>query len=197
MFFRITYPRIMHTLHIFMLVCGLLSFYITHVCQGYFLRSNGQTIAQLQVKYNHEIGLSVVKEKLSLWFAPYYQSDEQSKRMCNHAWFSISELYHILWQVYWSWTSIPSINETSRLLYRSGNRFPTTAQCSMCQSCRYQPVICLRQTLNSSPPGQNGRRVADEIFNCISWMKMMQFRFMFHWNIFPRAQVTIRQHLFR
>ena len=30
-----------------------------------------------------------------------------------------------------------------------------------------------------------------------SWMKMFEFRLQFHWNLFPRVQLTIFQHWFR
>ena len=35
------------------------------------------------------------------------------------------------------------------------------------------------------------------ISNAFSWMKMMEFRFEFHWNLFPEVQLTISQHWFR
>ena len=33
--------------------------------------------------------------------------------------------------------------------------------------------------------------------NAFSWMKMYKFRVRFHWNLFPRVQLTISQHWFR
>ena len=33
--------------------------------------------------------------------------------------------------------------------------------------------------------------------NAFSWMKMFEFRFKFHWSLFPRVQLTILQHWFR
>ena len=33
--------------------------------------------------------------------------------------------------------------------------------------------------------------------NALSWMKMFEFRLKFHWNLFPRVQLTIFQHWFR
>ena len=35
------------------------------------------------------------------------------------------------------------------------------------------------------------------ISNAFSWMKMIKFRFEFHWNLFPWVQLTISQHWFR
>ena len=33
--------------------------------------------------------------------------------------------------------------------------------------------------------------------NASSWMKMIKFRFKFHWKLFPGVQLTIHQHWFR
>ena len=33
--------------------------------------------------------------------------------------------------------------------------------------------------------------------NSFSWMKMLEFRLKFHWNLFHRVQLTIFQHWFR
>ena len=33
--------------------------------------------------------------------------------------------------------------------------------------------------------------------NALSWMKMLEFRFNFHWNLFVRVQLAISQHWFR
>ena len=33
--------------------------------------------------------------------------------------------------------------------------------------------------------------------NRFSWLKMYQFRLIFHWSLFPRVQLTIFQHCFR
>ena len=44
---------------------------------------------------------------------------------------------------------------------------------------------------------QNGRQLPDNIFKCISWMKMYKFWLRFHWCLFPRVQLTIFQHWFR
>ena len=35
--------------------------------------------------------------------------------------------------------------------------------------------------------------MADDIFKCIFFMEMIKFKFKFHWNLFPRVQVTINQ----
>ena len=34
-------------------------------------------------------------------------------------------------------------------------------------------------------------------WNAFSWLKMIEFRFKFHWNLFPGVQLTVRQHGFR
>ena len=35
------------------------------------------------------------------------------------------------------------------------------------------------------------------ISDAFSWMKMIEFKFKFHWNLFPGVQLTINQHWFR
>ena len=37
----------------------------------------------------------------------------------------------------------------------------------------------------------------DDIFNAFSSMKVIRFRFKFHWNLFPGVQLTIKQRWFR
>ena len=39
-------------------------------------------------------------------------------------------------------------------------------------------------------PKQNGRHFPDAI-HAFYWMKMFKFRLRFHWNLFPRVQLTI------
>ena len=39
--------------------------------------------------------------------------------------------------------------------------------------------------------------IADDIFKCISWTKMREFRLIFHWILFPMVQLTLLQHWFR
>ena len=51
--------------------------------------------------------------------------------------------------------------------------------------------------INSLRPRQDGRHFPDDISNAFSWMKMHKFRLIFHWNLFPRVQLTIFQHWFR
>ena len=48
------------------------------------------------------------------------------------------------------------------------------------------------RSLNSLRPRQN-----DDIFTCISWMKMYQLRLQFLWSLFLRVQLTIFQHWIR
>ena len=56
----------------------------------------------------------------------------------------------------------------------------------------------LKVGFKSSPPGQNGRFVWQTTFsNAFSGMKMIKFRFKFHWNLFPGVQLTINHHWFR
>ena len=37
----------------------------------------------------------------------------------------------------------------------------------------------------------------ESVSNAFSWMKMIRFRFKFHWSLFPWVQLTINQHWFR
>ena len=50
--------------------------------------------------------------------------------------------------------------------------------------------------VNSSPPGQNGRHFADDIFTCI-FANEKSFWLKFHWSLFPMVQLIITQHCFR
>ena len=47
------------------------------------------------------------------------------------------------------------------------------------------------------PPGQNGRRFADDIFRCIFVNENFIVWFKFHWSMFLRDQLTIIKHEFR
>ena len=43
---------------------------------------------------------------------------------------------------------------------------------------------------------QNGHHFPDNIFKCISWIKMYEFQSRFHYSLFPRVQLTLFQHWF-
>ena len=45
-------------------------------------------------------------------------------------------------------------------------------------------------------PRQNGRRFTEDVFKCIFWMRMYEFRLRLHWSLFLRFQLTIFQHWF-
>ena len=52
--------------------------------------------------------------------------------------------------------------------------------------------------VHSPSPGQNGCHFCRRHFwIAFYWMKMIEFRFQFHWNGFPGVQLTRSQHLFR
>ena len=52
--------------------------------------------------------------------------------------------------------------------------------------------------INSSPPWTKWLPFWQTTFsNAFSWMKMIEFKFNFHWNLFRGAQLTIIQHWFR
>ena len=46
-------------------------------------------------------------------------------------------------------------------------------------------------TLNTLRPRQDGRHFPDDIFKCISWMKMFEFWLKSHWSLFLRVQYSI------
>ena len=48
--------------------------------------------------------------------------------------------------------------------------------------------------VNSSPPGQNGRHFADDIFSCIFTNEKFCILKKNHWSLFLRVQLTITQH---
>ena len=56
-------------------------------------------------------------------------------------------------------------------------------------------ILC--EYINSLRPTQNGRLFADDTFKPISSIETSFFRLKFHWNFFPRFQLTISQHWFR
>ena len=60
-------------------------------------------------------------------------------------------------------------------------------------------VISIPRTLAfiSSPPGQNDRLFADDIFTCILVNNFFLFWLKFHWCLFLRVQLTITQYWFR
>ena len=55
----------------------------------------------------------------------------------------------------------------------------------------------LKTVINSSPPGTKWPPFWLTFSNEFSWMKMVEFWFIFHWNLFPRVQLTIWQHWLR
>ena len=67
-------------------------------------------------------------------------------------------------------------------------------------------MLCILVLIQDSQPNcpcmtHWGRDKMTAIFrtfsNAFSWMKMIIFRLRFHWNLFPKAQITIFQHRFR
>ena len=53
--------------------------------------------------------------------------------------------------------------------------------------------LCQMTFLNTLRPRQ-----IDVVFaNAFSWMKMLEFRLRFHWNLFLRVELTVFQHWFR
>ena len=54
-----------------------------------------------------------------------------------------------------------------------------------------------RQWVNTLRPRQMVAISQTTLSIAFSWMKMLEFRLRFHWNLFPSFQLTIFQHWFR
>ena len=54
-----------------------------------------------------------------------------------------------------------------------------------------------RTLSNSSSQGQMVAILKTTFSGALSWMKMLEFWFKFHWNLFLGVQLTINQHWFR
>ena len=65
------------------------------------------------------------------------------------------------------------------------HRYPFRDLCDECA-----PVL-------NSPPGENGRHFADDIFWCIFLNEIFCILLKIHWSLFPRVQFTITRHWFR
>ena len=59
------------------------------------------------------------------------------------------------------------------------------------------PNMKFRLSINSSSPGQNGRRPTDDIFMCFVMNENLVLCFEFHWILLLRVQLTITQRWFR
>ena len=53
---------------------------------------------------------------------------------------------------------------------------------------------CETSIINSLKPRLNRRHFEDDIFKCISWVKLYLFRLTFQWSLFPRVQLTLLLH---
>ena len=58
-------------------------------------------------------------------------------------------------------------------------------------------TLYVLNSLNTLRPRSNGRHFAQDIFKCISCMKIFEFRLKFLWSLFLRVQLTILQHWLR
>ena len=58
-------------------------------------------------------------------------------------------------------------------------------------------VISVCPAFNTLRPRQNGRHCRDNTLNTFYWIKMLKFRFKFHWSLFLKVQLSITQHCFR
>ena len=62
---------------------------------------------------------------------------------------------------------------------------------------KWSPIILTIPGLTHLPLDKMAAVLADDIFKCIFWTKMVIFRLKFYWNLFPEVQLTINQHWFR
>ena len=65
-------------------------------------------------------------------------------------------------------------------------------------NARIRYLYATRLLINSSSPGQDGRQFGKRHFQMYFLeMKIYEFWLIFHWNLFPRVELTISQHWFR
>ena len=59
--------------------------------------------------------------------------------------------------------------------------------------------VCHSNSVESTHWGRDKMAAVSQttLSNAFSWMKMLEFRLRFHWNLFLRVQLTIFQHWFR
>ena len=69
--------------------------------------------------------------------------------------------------------------------------------------CQSRSIPCLLKSrflallgFNSSPPGKMADISQTISSKAFSWMKMVELKFKFHWNLFPGVQSSINQHWF-
>ena len=103
----------------------------------------------------------------------------------------------ILW-----WTSQPTFthNYSSHEHYHASGwpGFMVLTPCSASDVFIQFPytIVFSNQSVNSSPRGQNGCHLANNIFRCI-FVNEFFFWLEFHWSLFFMVQLTITQHWFR
>ena len=74
------------------------------------------------------------------------------------------------------------------------NISPKFITCTKADQC-----LCIQATkeLTHLPLDKMAAIFQTTFSKTFSWMKMLEFWFNFHWNLFPRVQLTIIQHWFR
>ena len=90
------------------------------------------------------------------------------------------------WVVYCTWYSI-----------NQGRSLAGSLSCVIWSGSAKHIPWFPRIPVNTLRPRRNGRRFADETFNSISWMKMLEFRLRSPWSLFLTVQFTIFHHGFR
>ena len=68
-------------------------------------------------------------------------------------------------------------------------------QCTECICCIFLAIKCLElnwkcRHANTLRPWQNGRHLPDDILKCTYWMKICQFRLIFHWSFSSRGPIN-------
>ena len=88
------------------------------------------------------------------------------------------------------------INNIPALVRIMAWRRPGDKPLSEVMMVRLLTHICVArpQWVNALGPKQNDHHFADDIFKCISCMKILVLRLKFHWNLFARVQLIIYHH---
>ena len=110
-----------------------------------------------------------------------------------------NQQFYLPWAI-WQWTKwspVPVDVCFIRCPPTLWSVWPHCLQAPSCPPCLSTWQHVPASSVNSSPPGQNGRHFADYILDAFSWMKSFEFWLKFHLSLFLRVQLTITQHWFR
>ena len=103
----------------------------------------------------------------------------------------------------------PDMNPTGFMM-SSATLSVADIQWKFCGSCRFRVGLAgvigaltygidmMETSLNISPTGQFGGKIADDIFKCIFFqIKILELGLKFWWGLFLMVQLTMNQHWFR